>query len=96
MSAMADSAERIVIEGRVQGVGFRAWAMDEAERRRIRGWVRNRRDGTVEALLIAPRESIEAMIEACRRGPGLARVSNIVREGASDDGSSSFRDRPTV
>ncbi len=56
MSAMADSAERIVIEGRVQGVGFRAWAMDEAERRSIRGWVRNRRDGTVEALLIAPRD----------------------------------------
>ncbi len=96
MTAMSETAERIVIAGRVQGVGFRAWAMAEAWRRNVRGWVRNRRDGTVEALLIAPPESIEAMIEACRRGPALARVANIAREATRDDGTSGFHERPTV
>lgn len=96
MSAMAETALRITIAGRVQGVGFRAWACAEAGRLEIRGWVRNRRDGTVEALLIAPRETIEAMIAACRCGPALARVSYIAREEAPDDGTSGFHERPTV
>jgi len=93
---MSDVAVRIVIEGRVQGVGFRAFVTMEAARREIRGWVRNRRDGTVEALLIGPPESVEAMIEACRRGPPLARVTQVAREQARDDGTTDFHDRPTV
>ena len=93
---MSDIAERIIIAGRVQGVGFRAFLMIEAERRKIRGWVRNRRDGTVEALLIARSESIEAMIDACRRGPSLARVTHVAREQTCDDGTLGFHARPTV
>ncbi|HUK58960.1 MAG TPA: acylphosphatase [Stellaceae bacterium] len=93
---MGETACRIVITGRVQGVGFRAWARAEAVRRNIRGWVRNRRDGTVEALLIAPGDRIDAMIEACREGPSLARVTAIAREPAPDDGSADFEERPTV
>jgi acylphosphatase len=93
---MIEIAERIVIAGRVQGVGFRAWACLEAARRNIRGWVRNRRDGSVEALLIAPHDRIEGMIEACRRGPSLARVTNVTREPATDDGSIGFHECPTA
>jgi acylphosphatase len=95
MTGLADTALRIVIEGRVQGIGFRAWACSEAARRNIRGWVRNRRDGTVEALLIGRPEIVAAMVEACRRGPPLARVTNILGENAPDDGSSGFHERPT-
>jgi acylphosphatase len=96
MSVMAEEALRIVVTGRVQGVGFRAWAIAEARRRGVRGWVRNRRDGAVEALLIGPPKALDAMVEACRRGPGAARVIDVVEEPASDDGSAGFHDRPTV
>jgi acylphosphatase len=89
-------ALRLVITGRVQGVGFRAWACREALRRGVRGWVRNRRDGSVEALLIAAPEAIEAVAEACRRGPALAEVVNIDRHPAEDDGSLGFSERQTV
>jgi acylphosphatase len=72
----------VVVRGRVQGVGYRAFVEDEARRRELRGWVRNRRDGSVEAVLSGPRDEVEAMIEACRRGPVSARVSAVdQREG---------------
>ena len=59
---MAHNAVRLVITGRVQGVGFRAWTCGEARRRGLRGWVRNRHDGSVEALLIGAPEAVEAML----------------------------------
>ena len=93
---MADTALRIVVTGRVQGVGFRAWTCGEARRRHIRGWVRNRRDGTVEALLIGPPDAIEAIVEACRRGPSSARVTEITRANAADDSSIGFEEHPTI
>jgi acylphosphatase len=93
---MAQSAVRLVITGRVQGVGFRAWTSHEARRRGLRGWVRNRHDGSVEALLIGNGSAVEAMIEACRQGPSLARVDAIARSPAADDGSPSFSERHTV
>jgi acylphosphatase len=96
MSVMAEEALRIVVTGRVQGVGFRAWALSEARRHDLRGWVRNRRDGSVEALLIGRSEALEAMVEACRRGPSAARVADVAEEPASDDGTVDFHDRPTV
>ncbi|MEZ5667011.1 MAG: acylphosphatase [Alphaproteobacteria bacterium] len=65
------------IAGRVQGVGFRAWIVREAVRRELDGWVRNRRDGTVEALFAGPAAAVAAMIEACRRGPIGARVDRV-------------------
>ena len=68
----------------------------EAMRLGIRGWVRNRRDGSVEALFVGARRQIDSMVEACRRGPPAARVEHIVREPASDDGSMGFRQAPTV
>jgi acylphosphatase len=84
------------IRGRVQAVGFRAWALFEAEALGLRGWVRNRRDGSVEALLIGAEESIAAMIEACRRGPPAARVTAVESSEAEDDGSAGFAPRTTV
>jgi acylphosphatase len=93
---MAQGAVRLVITGRVQGVGFRAWTCGEARRRGLRGWVRNRHDGSVEALLIGAPEAVEAMIEACRRGPSVARVDDIARSPSADDGSPGFAERHTV
>ncbi len=76
----------VVVRGRVQGVGYRAFVEDEANRRRLRGWVRNRRDGSVEAVFSGPRNDVEAVIEACRRGPFSARVSALdQREGTAAD-----------
>ncbi|MBV8938431.1 MAG: acylphosphatase [Alphaproteobacteria bacterium] len=70
---------RILISGHVQGVSFRAWTEKEARRRRLSGWVRNRREGQVEAVFSGPPEAVEAMIEACRTGPMLARVEAVER-----------------
>jgi acylphosphatase len=68
---------RVVIRGRVQGVGYRAWTEYEAQERGIAGWVRNRRDGAVEALFAGMEEAVRAMIKACREGPPGARVQAI-------------------
>jgi acylphosphatase len=67
----------VVIHGQVQGVGFRAWVQRRAELEGIEGWVRNRRDGTVEAVFSGPPEKVEAMLAACRSGPALARVDRV-------------------
>ena len=67
----------VIVRGRVQGVGYRAWTAYEAERRNLLGWVRNRRDGSVEAVFAGPAEAVAAMIEACRNGPPGARVDAI-------------------
>ena len=76
----------IVLRGRVQGVGFRAFVEREAQRRGLEGWVRNRRDGAVEALFAGPPAVIAEMIEVCRRGPFSARVDAIdQREGSADE-----------
>jgi acylphosphatase len=87
---------RLRVTGRVQAVGYRAWAIATAARLGLRGWVRNRRDGSVEALLIGAEESIAAMIEACRRGPPAARVTAVESSEAEDDGSAGFAPRTTV
>jgi acylphosphatase len=75
----------VVIRGRVQGVGYRAWTEITALERGIEGWVRNRRDGSVEALFIGPKDEIAAMIEDCRRGPPGARVDGVDHREARPD-----------
>ena len=76
----------IVIRGRVQGVGYRAFVEDEARQRGLQGWVRNRRDGSVEAVFTGPAAEVEAAIEACRRGPFSASVSALdQRDGTEVD-----------
>jgi acylphosphatase len=67
----------VIIRGRVQGVGYRVWTEVAALERGIEGWVRNRRDGSVEALFIGDEQAVAAMIDACRQGPPGARIDNI-------------------
>lgn len=77
----------ILIEGRVQGVGFRYWMQQQAAMQGITGWVRNRRTGAVEAVLSGDGEAVAAMIEACRRGPPGARVDALYMVAEVTDGS---------
>lgn len=92
---MTDRAVRVMIRGRVQGVWYRGWTVDQALSRGLRGWVRNRRDGAVEAVFIGPSDKVEAMIEACRSGPPAARVDSIERFPADDSGVQGFEQKPT-
>jgi acylphosphatase len=87
---------RLRITGRVQGVGYRAWALETAARLGVRGWVRNRKDGSVEALVIGAEDAVAAMIEACGNGPFAARVAEVAVSDATDDGSQGFEPRATV
>ena len=81
-AAMAEdhTAVRVRVSGRVQGVSFRVWVWDEAERLGLTGWVRNEADGTVTALLVGPEARVSSMVAAMWRGPPAARVSNVVTE----------------
>jgi len=67
----------VLIRGRVQGVGYRAWTELAALERKLAGWVRNRRDGAVEAVFAGDSVTVEAMVSACRRGPPAARVDDL-------------------
>jgi acylphosphatase len=68
---------RLTITGRVQGVGYRDWTITTARRLGLTGWVRNRIDGAVEALIVGEDNAVGEMIDACRRGPPMARVDNV-------------------
>jgi acylphosphatase len=90
------TARHVLISGRVQGVGYRAWLAAEARRLRLAGWARNRADGRVEALFAGPAEAIEDLLEACRRGPPAARVTDIAVTEADAPEDAGFHIRPTV
>jgi acylphosphatase len=76
--------EHVIIHGRVQGVGYRAWAQHQAQLHGLSGWVRNRRDGAVEAVMAGPDDAIAAMLKALAQGPQGARVNGI--EHLDDNG----------
>lgn len=86
----AETALLVRIRGRVQGVWYRAWTVEQAAGRDLRGWVRNRRDGSVEALFCGPASQVRDMIEACRRGPPAARVESIDETAADVVAGSGF------
>ena len=76
----------VIIRGRVQGVGYRAWAEMAALERGVEGWVRNRRDGSVEALFIGIEETVADMIVLCHSGPPGASVDYVdEREAGPND-----------
>ncbi len=77
MDETAVEVVRVVISGRVQGVGFRRWVEREATMRGLFGWVRNLSDGNVEALFAGGAERVRDMVAACHDGPGLARVDKV-------------------
>ncbi len=74
------------IAGKVQGVGFRQWTAREARGRGLSGYVRNRHDGSVEALFSGDADAVSALAEACGRGPQASRVDRVdVRPAIEDD-----------
>lgn len=93
---MAEAAERLAISGRVQGVWYRAWTVENARALGLRGWVRNRADGSVEALVIGDPAAIEEMARRCHSGPPKARVTVVARSPDVDDGSTGFEQRETA
>ncbi|HEX3351051.1 MAG TPA: acylphosphatase [Acetobacteraceae bacterium] len=90
------SAKRLVISGRVQGVGFREWMVAQARAVGVCGWVRNRRDGTVEALVDGDTAAVEELLRACRRGPRGAVVSAIDEHLADAPADPGFLRLPTL
>ena len=79
----------------MQGVGYRIWATRTAASLGLRGWVRNRTDGSVEALVTGTPDAVAALVEACRQGPRGACVSEVTVAEAEDDGSLGFSALPT-
>lgn len=79
------------IEGRVQGVWFRGWTEREARRLGLDGWVRNRADGSVEAVFAGPGEQVDAMVRLCRQGPPAAHVLSIHEELFDGEVEAGFR-----
>ena len=82
---MSVAIRQVTIRGRVQGVGYRYWVEQQAMTFGVEGWVRNRRDGSVEALFAGPVDVVTDMVERCRRGPSSARVDAVTEQGADDD-----------
>ncbi len=77
--------QRLLVSGRVQGVGYRASAAAQGRRLGLRGWVRNLPDGRVEALVDGPDADVEAFVTWCRRGPPAARVDDVDVSPATGD-----------
>lgn len=88
-------AKHLLIHGVVQGVGFRYSMQIEAQRSGITGWVRNRRDGTVEAVVDGPSDAVGAIIDWARRGPPAARVTDVLIADTAGD-FADFELRPSV
>lgn len=84
------------ISGRVQGVGYRAWVADEAAALGLAGWVRNRRDGAVEAVFSGEIPDVAAMLTACAHGPRIARVEAVEVEELAAAERGAFRVLPTA
>lgn len=90
------AAIRVRIEGRVQGVTYRAWTLREAQARGLTGWVRNRSDGSVEALFCGSLAALDDMLAACRRGPPKAWVTQVTADSADPPAKDGFEKWPTL
>jgi acylphosphatase len=90
------NAVRVLISGRVQGVGYRAWTVATANKLGIKGWVRNLSSGQVEALFSGEEPAVGAMIEACKKGPSASRVDKIESFTAAIPEENAFFAKPTL
>jgi len=88
-------AVRVIIRGRVQGVGYRAWTEETARELGLSGWVRNRRDGCVEAVFMGHDDVIEEMLALCMEGPAGAAVTDLDTHVSTDAVEAGFRMLPT-
>ena len=93
---MAVLGVRLTVHGRVQGVGYRAFVADQAEMLGLSGWVRNRRDGTVEAVVAGEAATVEDFIARCGEGPRAAIVSGVASEPYEDPLPNGFKVLPTA
>jgi acylphosphatase len=82
---MSNVIRHVVVRGRVQGVGFRAWTEHMALRHGVAGWVRNRRDGSVEAVFSGAADAVAAMVAACRQGPGGGAVNGVTEQAGGPE-----------
>ena len=87
---------RLRIEGFVQAVGYRHFAVEEARRLGLNGWIRNRSDGTVEALASGSTKAVESFVAACMRGPQGSNVRNVELHNAEPPGETGFSQRSSV
>ena len=88
--------KRLTITGRVQGVGYRDWTIRTARAAGLTGWVRNRADGAVEAVVQGPVVAVETFVAACHAGPPLARVKAVETSPEDADLEAGFRQLPTI
>ncbi|PIN11527.1 Acylphosphatase [Handroanthus impetiginosus] len=95
-TSSGDKTVRVVIKGRVQGVFYRNWTVDNAKELGLNGWVRNRRDGSVEALFSGTPEKVQEIEQRCRRGPPDALVTGLQVFPSTDDPGTTFERKPTV
>jgi len=93
---MGATTVHITIHGQVHGVGYRAWAADEAESLGLSGWVRNRPDGTVEAVVSGDPASVQTFVALCRDGPRAALVFDVKTEPYDDPPPNGFKVLPTA
>ncbi|MBB6250044.1 acylphosphatase [Nitrospirillum iridis] len=97
---MADPSNRVathvMLHGRVQGVYYRGWTVEQALDLGLDGWVRNRSDGTVEALFAGTPVAVAEMVDRCRRGPTHAVVTEVVAKPGTDPGAMGFHKLPTI
>ncbi len=89
------TAIHCTIHGRVQGVGYRSWTVKNAQKLGLTGWVKNTRDGTVEALFCGDNAAVEAMIEGCESGPLAAKVTKVERKLCDIPPPGDFKQLPT-
>ena len=92
----ANKAVKVVVQGRVQGVWYRGWAIENAQELGLDGWVRNRHDSTVEAALVGPEDKVDEMIGRMRSGPPLASVSDLSISDDPEGIEPGFHQRSTV
>ena len=92
----AETAVRVRIEGRVQGIGFRYWTIDQAVALGLRGWVRNRIDGAVEAVFAGPGEAVAEMVRRCHDGPAFAHVERVAENPEAAPVGPGFHVAPTA
>jgi acylphosphatase len=93
---MAQTTRKLRIHGEVQGVYYRGWTVETARGLGLAGWVRNRRDGSVELLIHGDEGAVQKLIALCRDGPPAARVTHIDVEATDEEAPTGFGSRPTA